>query len=275
MTTQELIEFAALDALGLLEPHERDAFEAAFSAATPHVQAHVRREQKRFAVSTEALLPDVEPPAGLRFKVLSAVRDAMKLGSPLHVNRERAQANQPMLLRFWSSALMWRVAAIALATATVTLGVVTVNLVSAQQHESNSIAGQAGLETHRELVAKHGRTIADILIARRVVSTNLAADADREGGSLAAHANVYFDPDAGRGALLCRGLPVVNAAYKVVILDDQGNVLRTLREFDATGPEQSIILPHGLSQTDAQNIAVLGPAERDGRDELIVAAMFA
>ncbi|XOV76882.1 MAG: hypothetical protein ACFHWZ_08725 [Phycisphaerales bacterium] len=76
MTTQEMIEMASLDALGMLDADERAEFEAAFRAASPSVQAQVRREQKRFA-DAEHLLPEVDPPAGMKFRVMSAIRDAI------------------------------------------------------------------------------------------------------------------------------------------------------------------------------------------------------
>jgi len=47
MTLQEMIELAILDAMGLLDEEERLAFELAFRAAAPPVQAQVRREQTR------------------------------------------------------------------------------------------------------------------------------------------------------------------------------------------------------------------------------------
>ncbi len=275
MTTHELIEYAALDALGLLEPHERDAFEAAFAKAPPHVQAHVRREQKRFAVSSEAMLPDVDAPAGLRFKVLAAVRDAMKKASPLHVNRERQRQGQPLLLQFWSSAAMWRVAAVALATASVTLGVVTFNMYNAQQSANASVNGRTGADVHHALVLKHGRAVAAVLEAPKVTVRNLAADPNREAPLLCA-ANVYFDPDTGRAALLCRDLPVVNASYKVVVLDDEGKVLRDLGvAFNATPSSQSLMLPEGLAVADLGAIAIVGPTQNGGPDEIIVASRFA
>ena len=62
--TRDLLEYAALDALGLLDDAEREEFERAFRAASPEVQAMVRREQTR-AADIDAILPRVEAPAGL------------------------------------------------------------------------------------------------------------------------------------------------------------------------------------------------------------------
>src|SRR5215471_5879583 len=76
MNLQQLIELAVLDAMGLLDESEQSQFEGAFRAAAPQVQAQVRREQTRLSV-IEALLPDVQPPAGLRAAVIEAVRAQM------------------------------------------------------------------------------------------------------------------------------------------------------------------------------------------------------
>lgn len=76
MNTQDLLESAVLDALGLLDEDERAEFDRAFSAAGPQVQAMVRAEQSRVA-SDDSLLPDVQPPAELRGRVLAAVRNAL------------------------------------------------------------------------------------------------------------------------------------------------------------------------------------------------------
>ena len=64
MTTRELLELASLDAMGLLDDNEHEAFEGAFRAAAPAVQRQVRREQERLTGDTSTL-PDVDPPAEL------------------------------------------------------------------------------------------------------------------------------------------------------------------------------------------------------------------
>lgn len=76
LTTQEMIELAVLDAHGLLEDDERAIFERQFASATPATQAMIRREQTRHA-DIARVLPDVQPPAELRAKVIGAVRAAM------------------------------------------------------------------------------------------------------------------------------------------------------------------------------------------------------
>ena len=274
MTTQQLIEYAALDALGLLEPHEHDDFEQAFRSAPAHVQAHVRREQKRFAMSSEALLPDVEPPAGLRFKVIAAVRDAMRKASPLHVNRDAQAAGRPFVLQIWSSARAWRVASLALASAAVTLGVIVFTLSSTQQNANDARAGDAAIAAENDLAERYGRDILDILHAAGANRENLAANPEFAQRVQTATASLTVDPASRSGVLLCRNLPVVNAAYRIAILDDNGDVLRTIKSFNASTTEQAIKIDN-IELADAASIALVGPLTRDGGNEVILAVRFA
>ncbi len=117
MKTQELIELAVLDAMGLLDEQEREAFDAAFDAAAPAIQAQVRREQTRLSVS-EHLLPDVEPPAGLRAMVLEAVRKALPAAS----RHRRLRALAMGLTPSRQVSPIWRAASVGFAAAAVTFG---------------------------------------------------------------------------------------------------------------------------------------------------------
>src|SRR5688572_23634462 len=112
MTTQELIELAVLDAMGLLDEEEREAFDGAFGAAAPAVQAQVRREQTRISLSQD-LLPDVEPPAGLRSLVLEAVRKAM--GQPAERRHRHARLGMLTLMPARQVSPMWRAASVGFA----------------------------------------------------------------------------------------------------------------------------------------------------------------
>ncbi|MEO1130526.1 MAG: hypothetical protein AAFX05_12590, partial [Planctomycetota bacterium] len=117
MTTQELYELASLDALGLLDDDERADFERAFRAAAPEVQAQIRRQQLH-AADIEDLLPRVEPPAGLRARVLEAVRQAMSVVRPAHMSHAQ---DSGVLAKIYTSMPLWRAACIGFATATVVL----------------------------------------------------------------------------------------------------------------------------------------------------------
>jgi hypothetical protein len=74
---EELIEQAALEALGLLDERETEVFERAFEDAPENIQEQIRRIQAE-TVTDVAMLSGEEPPAGLRGKVLAAVVDAVE-----------------------------------------------------------------------------------------------------------------------------------------------------------------------------------------------------
>lgn len=73
MTTGELLEFAAADALGLLDDAERASFDRAFAAAPSSVRELIRAEQASVA-ELGLVLPDVDPDPAMRAKVLARIR---------------------------------------------------------------------------------------------------------------------------------------------------------------------------------------------------------
>ncbi len=123
MNTRELIENSLLDAMGLLDERETQAFERAFRTASPAVQAHVRREQTRLS-HIEQLLPQVEPPAELRAAVIEAVRIEMDLAAEQAANGVRSPIFT--LLPSQRVSAMWRAAAIGFMTAAVVFGTTTI-----------------------------------------------------------------------------------------------------------------------------------------------------
>lgn len=72
MSREELIELAGLDALGLLDPDESEAFEAAFRRASAPLRGELRMVQSQ-VVSLGELLIGSEPPAELRERTLAQV----------------------------------------------------------------------------------------------------------------------------------------------------------------------------------------------------------
>src|SRR5688572_1624157 len=120
MTVQQLIELSILDAMGLLDEEERLQFESAFRSASPGVQAHVRREQTRLS-RIESLLPEVEPPVGLRALVLEAVRAHMAS----EVTDDGLSSLVIPMARSRSVSPLWRAGALGLAAASLMLGITT------------------------------------------------------------------------------------------------------------------------------------------------------
>jgi len=73
----ELLELAALDALGVLDAVESARFERAFDAAVPSLQAEARSIQDKVALDP-MLLSDEAAPASLRLRTLARVADAIE-----------------------------------------------------------------------------------------------------------------------------------------------------------------------------------------------------
>jgi hypothetical protein len=85
MTTEELLQLAGADLLGILEDEERQRFEQAFLEATPAVQETIRREQAQAAESLLATLPHADPPMRMRQEVLEQVLAASGQESTLRL----------------------------------------------------------------------------------------------------------------------------------------------------------------------------------------------
>ena len=211
MTTRELFEFASMDALGLLDDDERQAFENAFRAAPPHVQAEIRREQLREANATD-LLPNISPPASLRARVIAAVMGKAEL-----LNTEPIATIGPATRTLASTTAFWRAACIGFATATVVLAgfVYTVS-------EENKKIGQEALnadavETMKAFgnptsLAKMITSPHTIDVAFRTPATPNDANTNSRAG-----ARLYFDPETQNAYLLCQGLPIATTEYTLVV----------------------------------------------------------
>ena len=76
MTRQELLELAALDALGLLDRYEAALYTRSFHHASAPVQDEIVRLQAEIA-SDESLLPLDKPEGSLRERVLRKVAEAI------------------------------------------------------------------------------------------------------------------------------------------------------------------------------------------------------
>ncbi|HEB61170.1 MAG TPA: hypothetical protein ENJ06_05030 [Phycisphaeraceae bacterium] len=73
MTTEELLQMAGADLLGLLDETEQKRFEDEFLQAGAEVQEKIRQHQTEAAEALMRTLPDVQPPFSLKQDVLNAV----------------------------------------------------------------------------------------------------------------------------------------------------------------------------------------------------------
>lgn len=252
MNTPDLLEMASLDALGLLDPDERDAFERAFRAAAPAVQAQIRREQLRFS-RMDDLLPQVDPPLGLRAKVIAAVRGAMESVAG------RRGADAPAL-RFPSGvSRFWRVGAIGAMAASLVLGYFTFEALNATRGLSGANQSVLISQTLQEQFGR--RFEAGFMNPNaKLVAFQPASDAPDLRG---ARASLLIDSAKKTGQLIVKDLPA-DGEYEVVVVDSQGNQTNALitfkcvgsglakediAKFDVEAGQQLLIRLHGSNKT--------------------------
>lgn len=253
MNLQQLIELAVLDAMGLLDETEQAQFESAFRAASPQVQAQVRREQTRLSVM-DALLPEVEPPAGLRAAVLEAVRR--------HILGAEAPAEDALpLVPARRVSHLWRTASLALAAACVVLSIGTFNM---YQSANFARVRQDSDGFMKAMVEKVGATyVRDVLFnrdTRRVVFSPVA-------GGTKGQVSAFFNPEWKEAKLFHLGLgDAEGRTYKLAVIDDQNNIT-VLRSFNPTGDMDSVTFV--LDRTAPKSRLVVLTKGQSGSDEIV------
>lgn len=225
MTIQELLENAPLEALGLLDPEEQAAFDAAFARAPEGVKAQVRAEQARVAAHA-ALYPDVEPPPALRAKVLAGVRAAM-LESEMH-----AVEAEPLTMRR-RVAHWWRPTAIGMLSAAALLGAAFISVYNENANLRREVAGSAVMNDLMGLRTGAG-VLDDTLFStevRRIVfeRTDAADEAAFPG-----RAALYSHPQWESARFYCADLPPREGrVYRLVVLTPDNRIDRTIDELAA------------------------------------------
>jgi hypothetical protein len=223
LATHELLELASLDAMGLLDPEERDGFERAFRAAAPAVQAQLRREQLRFS-SMEQTLPQIEPSLGLRARVIAAVREAMET-----VAARRGSEAAPALRFATGVSKFWRVGAIGAMAAVIVLGMSTIWTLN----ETKDLTEVRSSEAFSRSIAKDlGQKFTTSFMnpSTRFVSFVPATDAP---DAKSARAKLMLDPSKKRAELFVQDLPPTDREYEVVVIDKNGNTANAVISFKA------------------------------------------
>jgi hypothetical protein len=259
MNTQNLLEQASLDALGLLDEQERTAFETGFRAAPPAVQAQIRREQARFA-SSDVFLPRVDTPAGLKFRVLTAVRDAIQSFNRVETAR-RAEHTPFLRSLMWNSTPLWRAACIGFATATVVLGVFFTVM-------STRVKDMATLEAANEALERQRQTpgMGEFILTDFTVHVF----EPRVDESRGAEAKIVVSRDLREANLVARGLPVANGTYSLVVVSKVDGSRRVLTRFDTLSTAIPMRLGDFNPESDLEGLAIVGPAVVNGPDVVVM-----
>lgn len=235
MTIQDLLESAQLDALGLLDEQDRDAFERAFQAAPEALQKQIRREQERLC-RMDALLPEVDLPDTLWPKVKAAVLQAQAAaiaevdGTVIpHTAAERNVRPLPMS-RASAVHRLWRAAAIAFATAAVVLGAVTIHLrMTMESQVRNSTEGAIMAGTIAALGPEfHNEILFDPATHRYTM--------EAKSGSGRADGAIFTNPKLAGSVLLYTAVAAGDGNdLRLVELGNDGSVLRELANFPSNG----------------------------------------
>lgn len=225
MNTHELLEMASLDALGLLDPDEREAFERAFRAAHPSVQAQIRREQLRFSQLDE-VLPNVEPPLGLRARVLNAVREAMQT-----VSARKAASAAPALRPPSGVSRFWRIGAVGALAACVVLGFGMVRVINDTQGLTDA---QRSIALTQQFQDEFSKRFQQSFFNADTRFVSFRTDSGVSGESRAAKARLVIDPSRSKAELFVQDLPG-EGEYAVDVIDAAGN--RTTAVITFTAPK--------------------------------------
>jgi hypothetical protein len=217
MKTQELLELAALDALGLLDEAEREAFDIAFRAAPPALQAQIRREQTRIA-GDDSLLPKIEAPMGLKARVLAAWREAVEAVSERSPARRLVGALTLMPSRGVSP--FWRAGAIGCAAASVVLAVVMFNIRS----QFDTFTTASNQLSRQEFFAKElGPRFQKLFTSPTTKHVAFVPTSN----AVKVQAQLMIDPETNTGLLYACQLPDSPGGYALVRLDENDEPIRT------------------------------------------------
>lgn len=265
MTQRELLENALLDALSLLDEEDSAAFNEAFHAAPPHVQAQVRREQTRLA-RLDSLLPDVTAPATLRARVLAAVQSAMAerraqdAHAALRLDDPDTIARLPQMAHRRKVAAVWRAVALGCAAAAIVLGVTAVQL-------------QGLLQDFRSqedvlVSAIRDKFGPDYLIQALVDDSTqrITLVGNDSGFANDAKAAVWVNPDWRTAKLFGINLPATEGSqYRLVVVDENNVPVSIVAEFTFNGGLLDREIPVTVS-LDADRLAIVSgdAANTDG-----------
>ncbi|MFT3684189.1 MAG: hypothetical protein QM783_04545 [Phycisphaerales bacterium] len=215
-TNRDLIELAQLDALGLLDESERQAFEKAFRSAPASIQMLVREGQAR-AADLDAWLPEAQPPASLRQRVLAAVAAAVRSES---TQPEVAGRLAPPIAKSSTVAPFWRATAIGSIAAALLFGVVTLKLYADFQNVNSTLQANAVAD---KFLKEFGPKFEQAFTSEKTKFVQFAPSTGARGAAV-----MLMDEGSATAQFFAKDLPTVEGGYTLALVDAQGNVVKTI-----------------------------------------------
>jgi len=225
LNREELLELAALDAFGLLDQYEAQLYTRSFHHAPAAVQDEILQLQAELAAD-ESLLPDEQPPAELRQRVLDAVSRAMEEDatrlSPLAsigFQRLRNAGEGDRRENRGGAILFWRAAVFALAAG---LLVVLLFLFQANQMNNRLVeiaVGNEALQSLEDLQLPGYRNFIrqPDNIEHRVLTA--------VGEAPSASVFVQINNETGNAYVTAIGLPETDSGFVLELKQDDGDVM--------------------------------------------------
>jgi hypothetical protein len=260
MTLKELFENAHLDALGLLDGAEQEAFERAFSEASPEVKAQIRAEQARWAAE-QVLLPDVQPSPDLKDRVMAAVAAAA-------VRAEVESNSDPAPLPFHPTLRVsrwWRVSAVAAAAAVVALTAAFVYVTGTNENLRSQIAMGQFDDAFRLTVGRGteaNKHLHDLFLSLDVSKNTLTPTQYALTNGFAGEAALLSSKNWSESRLAYQLNPGVTYCLVAVSRDGQ-RIDRRLSTFTANGGPQSFTIEPLEKGTTLAILAVVGTEALD------------
>lgn len=247
--SHELLELAILDVEGYLEPDEREAFERAFASASPAIQAQVRREQTRWAMSKPDL-PAVDAPAHLRAKILALFRQDRLVRATGGRSADVVATLRPAQ----GVNRLWRIGAVAAAAAAIALGFNLVALSNNYDDIASTVASNSAID---EIRVSWGPGFDRILLGQETQIVQLRPVSEASDANRARPSGLFLVDSKGKAArLLIQGLDGQGDSYDLIMRDERGNVVRTVTTFRSSPTQFDVKSLTGVSLEGVATIAL-------------------
>lgn len=231
MTTDDLLELAPLDALGLLDKNDAAMFERTFLSATPEIQARVREIQASYATDS-ILMSEDEPPIELEAHVVSGVMSEIRRSTeelaplaiigPGSATRQLARRRE----RGFGSAMLWRAASFVLLAGVVTAITFYNRTVDSYDRLAGEMyANELSQSIHREL----GPSYFDLVDSAAFRYPLASPRGNPVFGGVAVNTN------RNTAVIYAVGLATTGVEYRVEVIDPSTQKVIASERFDASG----------------------------------------